>query len=115
LATSCYWQKTSATSLPTPACAGNANKLDKTARLTKDTGRGSGPPGGLTEVGMEASGAGADRQQQILQFMTTEHFTLQTTSSVFWSGMPSSIPCFTMVTVGAEAPEGGGARGAAGP
>src|SRR4030095_11331618 len=31
---------------------------------------------------MEASGAGADRQQQILQFMTTEHFTLQTARGV---------------------------------
>jgi hypothetical protein len=35
----------------------------------------------VTEVGMEASGAGADRQQ-ILQFMTTEHFTLQTARAV---------------------------------
>ena len=31
---------------------------------------------------MEASGAGADRQQQIVQFMTTEHFTLQTARGV---------------------------------
>ena len=31
---------------------------------------------------MEESGAGADRQQQILQFMTTEHFTLQTARGV---------------------------------
>ena len=34
-------------------------------------------PGRLTEVIVEESRAGADRQS-ILQFMTTEHFTLQT-------------------------------------
>jgi hypothetical protein len=39
------------------------------------------PPGGVTEVSMEASGAGTDRQS-ILQFMTTEHFTLQTARGV---------------------------------
>jgi hypothetical protein len=38
-------------------------------------------PGGLTKASMEASGAGADRQQ-ILQFMTTAHFTLQTARGV---------------------------------
>jgi hypothetical protein len=45
-------------------------------------GTAAARPAGLTEVGMEASGAGADRQQQILQFMTTEHFTLQTARGV---------------------------------
>jgi hypothetical protein len=35
----------------------------------------------LTEVSVEESGAGADRQH-ILQFMTTEHFTLQTARAV---------------------------------
>jgi hypothetical protein len=35
----------------------------------------------LTEVIVEESGAGADRQS-ILQFMTTEHFTLQTAKAV---------------------------------
>jgi hypothetical protein len=35
----------------------------------------------LTEVIVEESGAGADRQQ-ILQFMTTEHVTLQTAGAV---------------------------------
>ena len=49
--------------------------------LTKGTGHGSGHPADLTEVRMQASGAGADRQQ-ILQFMTTEHFTLQTARGV---------------------------------
>jgi hypothetical protein len=39
------------------------------------------PPGRLTEVIVEESGAGADRQS-ILQFMTTEHFTLQTARAV---------------------------------
>jgi hypothetical protein len=37
--------------------------------------------GRLTEVIVEESGAGADRQS-ILQFMTTEHFTLQTARGV---------------------------------
>ena len=39
------------------------------------------PPGRLTEVIVEESRAGADRQS-ILQFMTTEHFTLQTARAV---------------------------------
>jgi hypothetical protein len=39
------------------------------------------PPGRLTEVIVEEPGAGADRQH-ILQFMTTEHFTLQTARAV---------------------------------
>jgi hypothetical protein len=39
------------------------------------------PPGRLTEVSVEESDAGADRQH-ILQFMTTEHFTLQTARGV---------------------------------
>jgi hypothetical protein len=39
------------------------------------------PPGRLTEVIVEESHAGADRQH-ILQFMTTEHFTLQTARAV---------------------------------
>jgi hypothetical protein len=39
------------------------------------------PPGWLMEVIVEESGAGADRQS-ILQFMTTEHFTLQTARAV---------------------------------
>ena len=39
------------------------------------------PPGRLTEVIVEESRAGADRQH-ILQFMTTEHFTLQTARAV---------------------------------
>ena len=38
-------------------------------------------PGRLTEVIVEESRAGADRQH-ILQFMTTEHFTLQTARAV---------------------------------
>jgi hypothetical protein len=39
------------------------------------------PPGRLTEVIVEEPHAGADRQH-ILQFMTTEHFTLQTARAV---------------------------------
>ena len=39
------------------------------------------PPGRLMEAIVEESGAGADRQH-ILQFMTTEHFTLQTARAV---------------------------------
>src|SRR4029450_13924159 len=39
------------------------------------------PPGGSTEVIVEESHAGPDRQS-ILQFMTPEHFTLQTARAV---------------------------------
>jgi hypothetical protein len=49
-------------------------------RLTKALGTAAAARW-VTEVRMEASGAGADRQQ-ILQFMTTEHFTLQTARGI---------------------------------
>jgi hypothetical protein len=51
--------------------------------MRQQVDRGTGAAaGGLTEVIVEESRAGADRQQQILQFMTTEHFTLQTARGV---------------------------------
>jgi hypothetical protein len=48
--------------------------------LIQGTGR-QRPPGRLTEVIVEQSRADADRQH-ILQFVTTEHFTLQTARGV---------------------------------
>jgi hypothetical protein len=50
-------------------------------RLTRGTERRSGSSVVLTEVIVEESGAGSDRQS-ILQFMTTEHLTLQTARAV---------------------------------
>jgi hypothetical protein len=43
---------------------------------------------------MEASGAGGDRQQQILQFMTTEHFTLQTARGVASAEITSRLQLY---------------------
>jgi hypothetical protein len=68
------------------SCSATSRRVTPSPIMMRQAGasRNSGrqpPPGGLTEVIVEESGAGADRQH-ILQFMTTEHFTLQTARGV---------------------------------